>query len=622
MKLTQQQTQVIIDNGKEKGLSTKSIIDSLVKNGYEPEGVNVEAIKQTFAQPSPSTQPIPETQKVSSYDVAMGKTNPDGTPNTNKGIIPQSIDQFKEGFKQVKEGVSTGNIQQVGRGALNEAAGGLRAVFSPIEAATKIVAQVPGIHEVLGGVENAVNFVGDKIGDSKKLQQFMQDNPNADEVFSNALAVALSVTGAKKAPEIRTAINDTIDMVTSKSSKIPPTTPPPGATPKTGPMIQEGSMASNVVNKATSLKKDLQLKVAKKNVNPQLGSSAERLKSPIESYDNYYEKAKKSVIDIKTDKPIADIGTNIGNAFESVVKERSNVGKILGDELKANGSIKLNISEPKTNLFTELKNSGLSYNPKTNKLTSFQGTKFVPEEIAMLQEFVDGVNKLGTTPTVKQIDNFLTQTRTNLKFTKGKTGVIGTTNAERIINGGVAKLKETLNPKVNGNKSLSKYWEANKKYSDLSDFVEEGTPLLGKKTSSGDYAKDVGVAKSSVTSILNQGKKDFLTKLENLTGYQALDDTVLALQAMSDAGIAEGTTLLKAISEGSVPVSKLGWFSKVLNYGLDKAGNALVGDANQQTKAFLQSLSDKPKTKNPIAPKATTKAKTGATKSKTNQTKK
>ncbi len=52
MKLTQQQTQTIIDNGKLKGLATSDIIDSLVKNGYEPEGVNVQAIQQKL-QPKP-----------------------------------------------------------------------------------------------------------------------------------------------------------------------------------------------------------------------------------------------------------------------------------------------------------------------------------------------------------------------------------------------------------------------------------------------------------------------------------------------------------------------------------------------------------------------------------------
>lgn len=143
-------------------------------------------------------QPTPET---SSYDVAMGTKNADGTPNTSKGIIPEAVDQVKSGFQQTKEGAQTGDITKIGRGVLNEAGGALRAIFSPIEAATKIVSQFPVIHEAVGGVDKAVNFVADKISNNKTLQDFMQKNPNADEVVGNLMSIGAALAGGKVGPE-------------------------------------------------------------------------------------------------------------------------------------------------------------------------------------------------------------------------------------------------------------------------------------------------------------------------------------------------------------------------------------------------------------------------------------
>lgn len=358
------------------------------------------------------------------------------------------------------------------------------------------------------------------------------------------------------------------------------------------------SIGSKAVQTVEDIGSAIKTSVAKQNVNPQLESSANRLflqgtnklESPVATYDTYLNQSKNAIKDIKADPAISTVGEKIGNAFEQVVKQRSSIGEVLGKELKANGKFKINITEPKSSFLNELKDSGLSYNPKTNNLTSFQGTKFVPEEIDMLNKFTKDMIALGDNPTVSSIDNFIAKTRSELQFTKGKTGVMGGTNAERIINKGIADLKETLNPAVNRNTNLDKYWQANQAYSQLSDFIDEGSTFLGKKTLSGDFAKDASIAKSSVQSILNQGKKDFLVKLQDLTGYNAIDDAVLSLQAMKDAGDFRGLSLLQAISESGVPTSKSGATQKILDYVMDKGGRIVAGSPEEQTRAFLQSL--------------------------------
>jgi len=468
-------------------------------------------------------------------------------------------------------------------------------------------------------------MLGDQIGNSKALQEAVQlydtDQNFKDSVdgAANFLRLYGSVEGAA------TTASLTKNVFNKVKSKVATTIPPGGGGGGGGAL---SITSENALKAATELRNNIQLSIAKNNVSPQLESSSrrlfaegtKRLEDPVLTYDKFLEQSKKAITDTKVDPAISVVGEKMGNAFETVVRQRQAVGKTLGEELKVNGKIKINIAETKSNLLAELKNSGLSYNPKTKQLTSFQGSKFAPDEVSMLDDFVKAVDNLGDTPTVSQIDNFIAKTRSTLQFTKGKSGVMGTTNAERIINGQIARLRATLDPAVNGNKALGKYWTANKAYSDLSDFVDEGSTFLGKKTQSGDFAKDASVAKSSVQSILNQGKKDWMIKLEALTGYKAVDEAVLALQAMKDAGDFRGLSLLQAMSETGLPTTKAGFTQRVIDYAMEKGGKILAGTPEEQTRAFLQSLKSDvaPTIKKPIK---STPATTGASTKKIPQSK-
>ena len=91
-------------------------------------------------------------------------------------------------------------------------------------------------------------------------------------------------------------------------------------------------------------------------------------------------------------------------------------------------------------------------------------------------------------------------------------------------------------------------------------------------------------------SILNNGKKDWLIKLEELTGYPALDRAVIALQAMKDAGDFRGLSLLQTLSAGGAPTLG-GVTGQIVNLATDLGKRAVLGTAEDQTRAFLSSLS-------------------------------
>lgn len=649
--LTKAQVEAILNNAP-TGVNKTKLLDSFVLKGYDLEGIdsNARRIQLQNQQPvagdvfskiagTQATQEQPAQSGSSVYNIPKNiyehykQAIPNfmaGTENARKDIsegmsqIENSKPFSKERFSgMLKEGTGMATA------GLQAASVGLDAVFAPItetlkgvipqtgnrwaDAATQGAAAgitfagpagaIPGavISEAFTGLQALEDFAKK----SPELASVLQEHPDVLQNINNALSIGLILYGDYKSKQL--APGGKPDLLNTPVSQVPgrvgqnwldtgiAVTKPIN---KGFDKLTEStlSVADKAQQEGQILRDKVQEYMGKKNLSPQTETSAKRLvgeqnKGLVDQYDKWVQDAKRNKIDPKVDAPIEEVGSRTGDAFNKVIEQRRAIGRILGDELKANGSVKVSVVDAKTNLLGELKGSGLSYNPKTGKLTSFQGSKFAPDEVKMLNTFVQDLIRLGDRPTASQIDNFVSQTRSTLQFTKGKSGVMGTTNAERIINGGVSNLRASLDPSISGNEALARYWEANKTYADLSAFIEEGGSFLGKKTLTGDYAKDASVAKSAVQSILNQGKKDFLIKLEELTGYPALDEAVLASQAMSDAGNFKGSSLLQLIGDSSqMPTSKSGAVQQILDWGLKAGTRAIAGTPEEQTRAFLQSL--------------------------------
>lgn len=522
-----------------------------------------------------------------------------GFVETIKDIPSDIAERFGGAVESVTKGIEKADTTrtQVEQGEISPLAGTIKTIGGGLQAGADVIGQgLLGLGKLFTSpfreqaISEGVTEGAQAIAESEPVKALVQKyeslSPEQKATIDGFLGTAEGLTtmfGAGPATKVlRTGIEKTVEAASTAT--------------KAGI-----SSADDVFNAAKNLKNQTQTLIANKTVDPKLKTAAERLflegtdrvSDPLATYDKFLAQSKVALKDIKTDPAVSVVGESIGDAFNTVVRQRRSIGETIGEELKAVGKLKVNVTEPKTKLLSELKESGLSYNPKTNSLTSFQGSKFASEEISMLNQFVKDVQSLGETPSVAQIDRFISKTRSDLAFASGKSGVIGTTNAERIIKTALSSLRESLNPAKNGLPQLDKYWTANKAYADLSDFVEEGSGFLGKVTQSGDFAKDASLAKSAVQSILNNGKKDWLIRLEALSGYPALDEAVLALQAMKDAGDFRGTSLLQAISEGAVPTSKSGFTQKVIDFAIEKGTQVVAGTPEEQTRAFLIDLAKK-----------------------------
>lgn len=342
-----------------------------------------------------------------------------------------------------------------------------------------------------------------------------------------------------------------------------------------------------------------------KGLDEQVKTSAERLKSSgvvskakgaaptvnvvkkplVDTYDEFASQEAKHFSDIKADPAISMVGSRIGDAFKSVVKMRQDAGKVMSSELAKIGKKATDIKGAFGNFQDELRDSGASFDSITKELSTGSDSKFGSSDKQVLEKYASELQGLGNKPTVKQLDAFLGRMPNEIQALKTAKGITFKTNAERLVSNNMNDLRDAL-----GKSATPTYNSARSQYSKLSDFVKEGAPFLGKVTQSGDFAKDASLAKSAVQSVLNNGKKDWLIKLEDLTGYHALDEATLSLQAMKDVGDFKGNSLIELLTEGGGVPTPHGAILK----GLGAAGNAIkkkvIGSAADQTRAYLRSL--------------------------------
>lgn len=336
--------------------------------------------------------------------------------------------------------------------------------------------------------------------------------------------------------------------------------------------FEKATQSSITSEKATgSMTNKVRAYFAKDNVDPRLEASAKRLEKPEVAYRDYSKQAQNALKDVKADPPIAKVGENIGDAYDSVVKTRRAVGQKMADELVKVKDVPVDITEPSIKFVNGIEEGA-------GKMTSFDKS-LVDNYTAELKALYSGQH-----PTASQVDDFLSRVPNELDVAKAAKNVTNTTNAERIIKGNLAEIRKALTTQP----GMQEYSAARNAYSQLSDFLDEGSRYLGSKTGGGDFARDVSVAKSAAESILSGGKKDWLVELENLTGYKALDDATLAIQAMKDVGDKRGLSLFKSMGESAMSPTSLPF--RMLQWGTQKAAKGVMGTPAEQTAAFLKSL--------------------------------
>ena len=350
-----------------------------------------------------------------------------------------------------------------------------------------------------------------------------------------------------------------------------------GALPVVSAGIKKGAeITKKSTGKIFTTTKDSIGSIKYNHINPQVSQSATRLAEnkiePNKLYSQFKNAQEVATLDVKKPSALEIVGNDIGDAFDDVVAKRKEVGKLVGAELQKIGNTKMQIDEVVSpyakNIMGEFK-----------KVATGKQSKFSTDEIEMLSKFDLELKTLGKNPTADDIGNFLTRIRSEINSLKGKKNIMGVTNADRLM----TEVTANLNKKLAEN--FPAYASAKSEYARLSDLLEEGVGYLGKKTISGDYKKETSIVKSSLNSILNGGKKDFLVQLEKETNKPILDKAVVAGQVMKDLGDARGESLLQKLTDESI---KGKGYKQI---AVEWLGDKVLGDESSRTKNYLSDFS-------------------------------
>ncbi len=203
-----------------------------------------------FGQPTQSP-----TQSIGSQ-IAQGITQGIATSNPLDAFSATTagVQKFGKGFQQTQEATKTGDFSLLGRGILNEVGGGFETVFSPVTNVLQTSAKLPGISNLLGLIKKGViDPASDEnsILTSKPVQDLMMKYPNADEVVGNLITIFGLLIGGNKAPEIKSALDNSVNSI----KNILPEKPPGGGGSSVGEI---GTIENRGVTKNLNSKQQLQ----------------------------------------------------------------------------------------------------------------------------------------------------------------------------------------------------------------------------------------------------------------------------------------------------------------------------------------------------------------------------
>ncbi len=504
------------------------------------------------------------------------------------------------------------NVGAAGEGLLGAGAGIVKGLFAPVTAVIQKALALNPFKAAPGDKSITAPTESSPVGQA--IQSWAQVHPEAARNLVDAFTVGSTVAGGEGGllgeTVAKTPVSDIIPVAKGLASDA-----------AGGVKVAAETLAhpiDTVTGAVSNAADKLQSYYAAKNVNPQLESSVGRLqeaapligggaarqKTLVELYDSFANQETKHLADIKQDPAISTVGENIGDAFGgknfkgpngqlSIVEQRRAAGSTMASELEKTAKVPVDTQGAFGDFQKELIDNGAAYDSVGKELSAGPESKFSTADKGILEKYAYDLQKLGPQPTMKAVDAFISRIPQDIKALKATRGITFKTNAERLISNNLNSLRKSLSEVA-----TPEYNTARATYSDLSKVIDEGTSHLGKLTQSGDYAKDASLAKGSVQSVLNNGKKDWLMRLEALTGYPALDEATLALQAMKDAGDFKGNSLLDLLTQqaghSELPIIN-GFGSMAFNAaktGVKYAKGKALGTPAEQTRAYLQSIID------------------------------
>lgn len=492
-----------------------------------------------------------------------------------------------ESFKTTQQAAKAGSATGLLRGALGMASGGIQTVTSPITGVAQEVAETKPVSSVLKAYnENVTVPVADVLSNSPTLQKLAIKNPNIEEIISDAINVFGTLYAPRAARGTGTALESVVKKTGGAVSEVVKPITEVAAKPVTKTIDAIDDLVTKVTAPDISDATRLSLNpVASKELAPEFKVSVggklkpiseitptenSKLKVSTEKSLNFFQKQAEKFKNERNplNDPTEIVGQRIDKALAFADKKRQSIGKKMGDIEQKYADSRLPLSEKTTNNFIET-------------LKDFDNPRFGADagDAVVVRKLVsdfDNISKAGAK--VGDRLEFIRAWERYLKDAKDGFGNFkeNATVNTRIQNAIVALKNETVDAITRTDKT---YRKLRNQYRLFKELDETGNRLLGKEGMLGDRIKGGATVKRAIKSNSDAGSRQFLIKLKEITGYDALKDGDIALTAMDLVGDYQGLSLLEVLSEGR---------GGILRKGLEKAQDVVAGGKEKRIRKFIK----------------------------------
>lgn len=288
------------------------------------------------------------------------------------------------------------------------------------------------------------------------------------------------------------------------------------------------------------------------------------------SLGSFTKQAEKFAKDraVEGGSPVEIVGNRVDKALDFADRKRQVVGKKMGElELKYKDDV-IPVGDKPFKAFTEVVD--LSEKPAYG---------VTGQNSAIAKKLVEDFDKLAENGlTLEERIKFVRSWSSDIEDAKDAFGKFKeNASVWTKIQNAVVSLKdegvEAVSLKDKTYRGLRQQYSTYKKLDEIGDM------LLGKDGALGQRIKGAATVKRAIQSNSDAGARQFLTKLKELTGYDAIKEGDLALTAMKNVGDYQGLSLLNIVQEG-----KLGLINRALNFAQDK----IVGNKATRVKNFIR----------------------------------
>lgn len=482
------------------------------------------------------------------------------------------VDQIKKGFNQASFDNQNNTPLTAIEGGLNIAAGSINAAFSPL---------APLLKPINKAVESVVKPVSDKISDIPAIQKFAtskagQNVERAAEDIANIATIAGTVAGGKQGGKVLDKTISTIDDAAENLTKVTSNIKEKVSNFSekiTQPDVSEATKVS--LNPTEALKntgQDIKVSVGGKLKNLSEITPSENTKiktSTTKALDTFTKQAEKFSKDRSAvgGSPVEIVGSRADSALQFADKKRQTIGKKMGEiELKYVDD-QLPISENTIKPFVDV-------------INNFENPKFGIDtaNAPIVRKLVEDFDKLGTNGAT--IGERLDFVRSWDRYLNDAKDAFGNFKENSTVNTRIQNAVKTLkNETVDSIATKDKvYKNLRSKYSTFKKLDEIGNSLLGKDGALGERIKGAALIKRAIQSNSDAGARQFLVKLRELTGYDAIKEGDLALTAMESVGDYQGLSLLNIINKGK---------SGAAQALLEKGQDLIVGNKATRVKRYI-----------------------------------